>query len=52
MKRFGLRLLPEHYEHLNPMPFGRGADGDRFAEDLRRGRLHGHRRALSIAQGH
>ena len=37
VKRFGLRLLPELYEHLNPMPFEAATrmEAD-LAEDLRR----------------
>jgi hypothetical protein len=37
VKRHGLRLLPELYEHLNPMPFEAAArmEAD-LAEDLRR----------------
>ncbi len=35
--RYGLRLLPELYEHLNPMPFEAAAEMDNdLAEDLRR----------------
>src|ERR1035437_4702028 len=37
VKRYGLRLLPELYEHLNPMPFGAAVEMERdLAEDLRR----------------
>ena len=37
VKRYGLRLLPELYAHLNPMPFDAAAQMERdFAEDLRR----------------
>jgi predicted GIY-YIG superfamily endonuclease len=37
VKRFGLRLLPELYEHLNPMPFEAAARMEQdLAEDLRR----------------
>jgi hypothetical protein len=36
-KRFGIRLLPELYEHLNPMPFIAAAQMERdLTEDLRR----------------
>jgi hypothetical protein len=37
VKRFGIRLLPELYAHLNPMPFEAAArmEAD-LAEDLRR----------------
>jgi hypothetical protein len=37
VKRFGIRLLPELYEHLNPMPFEAAArmEAD-LAEDLRK----------------
>jgi predicted GIY-YIG superfamily endonuclease len=36
-KRYGLRLLPELYEHLNPMPFTAAAQMERdLTEDLRR----------------
>jgi len=37
VKRHGLRLLPELYEHLNPMPFEAAARMEMdLAEDLRR----------------
>ena len=37
VKRYGLRLLPELYAHLNPMPFEAAAQMERdLAEDLRR----------------
>ncbi len=37
VKRYGLRLLPELYEHLNPMPFEAAAQMEvDLAEDLRR----------------
>jgi len=37
VKRYGLRLLPELYEHLNPMPFEAAAKMEAdLAEDLRR----------------
>jgi predicted GIY-YIG superfamily endonuclease len=37
VKRHGVRLLPELYEHLNPMPFEAAAQMERdLAEDLRR----------------
>ena len=37
VKRFGLRLLPELYEHLNPMPYEAAAQMEKdLAEDLRR----------------
>lgn len=37
VKRHGLRLLPELYEHLNPMPFEAAAQMEQdLAEDLRR----------------
>jgi len=36
-KRYGLRLLPELYEHLNPMPYAAAAKMEvDLAEDLRR----------------
>jgi hypothetical protein len=36
VKRYGLRLLPELYEHLNPMPFEAAANMEKdLAEDLR-----------------
>jgi hypothetical protein len=36
VKRYGLRLLPELYEHLNPMPYeGAGEMEVDLAEDLR-----------------
>src|SRR3989442_15519210 len=38
VKRHGLRLLLELYEHLNPMPFDAAAQMEKdLAEDLRRG---------------
>ena len=37
VKRFGLRLLPELFEHLNPMPYEAAAQMEvALAEDLRR----------------
>src|SRR6266446_9932080 len=37
VKRHGLRLMPELYEHLNPMPFEAAAQMEKdLAEDLRR----------------
>jgi predicted GIY-YIG superfamily endonuclease len=37
VKRYGLRLLPELYAHLNPMPFEAAAQMEQdLAEDLRR----------------
>jgi hypothetical protein len=37
VKRFGLRLLPELYAHLNPMPYEAAAQMEQdLAEDLRR----------------
>ncbi len=37
VKRYGIRLLPELYEHLNPMPFDAAAQMEiDLAEDLRR----------------
>ena len=37
VKRHGLRLLPELYQHLNPMPFEAAARMEQdLAEDLRR----------------
>jgi hypothetical protein len=37
VKRYGIRLLPELYAHLNPMPFEAAAAMERdLAEDLRR----------------
>ena len=36
VKRFGIRLLPELYEHLNPMPFEAAAQMEKdLTEDLR-----------------
>ena len=38
VQRYGLRLLPELYEHLNPMPYEAAAQKEKdLAEDLRRG---------------
>ncbi len=46
VKRYGLRLLPEMYEHLNPMPYEAAAQMEQdLAEDLRRA---GH----TVAGGH
>ena len=46
VKRYGLRLLPELYEHLNPMPFEAAAQLERdLAEDLRRA-------GYTVAGGH
>jgi len=37
VKRHGLRLLPELFEHLNPMPYEAAAQMEKdLAEDLRR----------------
>ena len=37
VKRYGIRLLPELYAYLNPMPFEAAAEMERdLAEDLRR----------------
>ena len=37
VKRYGIRLLPELYEHLNPMPYEAAAEMEKdSAEDLRR----------------
>ena len=37
VKRYGLRLLPELYEHLNPLPYEAAAQMERdLTEDLRR----------------
>lgn len=37
VKRYGIRLLPELFEHLNPMPFEAAAQMEKdLAEDLRR----------------
>lgn len=37
VKHYGIRLLPEHYAHLNPMPFEAAAKMETdLAEDLRR----------------
>ena len=36
-KRYGIRLLPELYMHLNPMPYAAAAQMERdLTEDLRR----------------
>jgi hypothetical protein len=36
VKRYGLRLLPELYEHLNPMPYESATEMEKdLAEDLR-----------------
>jgi hypothetical protein len=37
VKRFGIRLLPELYQHLNPMPYEAAAQMEKdLTEDLRR----------------
>ena len=37
VRRYGLRLLPELYEHLNPMPYEAATQMEKdLAEDLRR----------------
>jgi hypothetical protein len=37
VKRFGVRLLPELYEHLNPMPYAAAVQMEKdLAEDLKR----------------
>ena len=37
VRRYGLRLLPELYEHLNPMPYEAAVQMERdLTEDLRR----------------
>ena len=37
VKRYGIRLLPEHFVHLNPMPFEAALKMEEdLAEDLRR----------------
>lgn len=37
VKRYGIRLLPEHYAHLNPMSFEAAVEMEMdLAEDLRR----------------
>ena len=37
VRRFGLKLLPELYEHLNPMPFEAAAQMEKdLADDLRK----------------
>lgn len=37
VKRHGIRLLPELYLHLNPMPYGAAAQMEKdLADDLRR----------------
>ena len=37
VKRFGIRLLPELFQHLNPMPYEAAARMEKdLAEDLRR----------------
>jgi len=46
VKRFGLRLLPELYEHLNPMPFEAAVQMEQdLAEDLKRA-------GYTVAGGH
>ena len=37
VRKYGIRLLPELYDHLNPMPFAAAAEMEKdLAEDLRR----------------
>src|SRR5437868_12103496 len=37
VKRYGIRLLPEHYAHLNPMPYAAAVQMEsELAEDFRR----------------
>jgi hypothetical protein len=46
VKRYGLRLLPELYEHLNPMPFEAAVQMEQdLAEDLRRA-------GYTVTEGH
>jgi hypothetical protein len=46
VKRFGIRLLPELYEHLNPMPFEAAVQMEQdLAEDLKRA-------GYTVAGGH
>jgi hypothetical protein len=46
VKRYGIRLLPELYAHLNPMPFEAAAQMEmELAEDLRRA-------GYTVAGGH
>src|ERR1035438_4585445 len=46
VKRYGLRLLPELYAHLNPMPYVAAAQMERdLADDLRRA-------AYTVTGGH
>ena len=50
VKRYGLRLLPELYGHLNPMPYEAAVRMENgFGGGLTPGRLHGHGRALATA---
>ena len=52
VKSYGLRLLPELYEHLNPMPFEAAAQMEKdLAEDLRRAGYTVHGRALATDGG-
>jgi hypothetical protein len=45
-KRYGLRLLPELYAHLNPMPYEAATQMEKdLAEDLRRA-------GYTVAGGH
>jgi hypothetical protein len=46
VKRYGIRLLPQLYEHLNPMPYEAAAQMEKdLAEDLRRA-------GYTVAGGH
>jgi hypothetical protein len=47
VRKYGIRLMPELYEHLNPMPFeAAGANGEGFNRGFARAGLHGHGRHL------
>ena len=49
VEKYGVRLLPELYEHLNPMPHDAALSrwNQSLADDLLERRLHGDRWALS-----
>jgi hypothetical protein len=44
VKKYGIRLMPELYEHLNPMPFEAAAQMEKdLTKDLRAEGVHRHR---------
>ena len=50
VRKYGVRLMPELYEHLNPMPFEGAVQMEaEFRENLHSRRIHGNRRTLTLA---